>query len=214
MSWAAAEQRSQRPSRVSVGGVSTPDVLAITSRRLKQGLTRRRQPGGSGAGSGCRDQTGSGQPRTDQLIAAAHPIDDQRNPGHVGDLAPARRDRPEDRTIPIAKRCGRRDHGFLLLVRALQARCPGVHSLLRRTGGPRIDITAISFDLYRSSGCPDRCPAEGFCWVRDQFGPDVLLDVGSGGTDVCTGIAQDTTTDERRAHPRTGGVTTCSRLRS
>jgi acetoacetyl-CoA synthetase len=28
------------------------------------------------------------------------------------------------------------------------------------------------------------------CWVRDQFSPDVLLNVGSGGTDVYTGIVQ------------------------
>ncbi|MFJ5306948.1 acetoacetate--CoA ligase [Streptomyces sp. NPDC088350] len=33
-------------------------------------------------------------------------------------------------------------------------------------------------------------PAEGFHWVREQFGPEVLLNVGSGGTDVCTGILQ------------------------
>jgi acetoacetyl-CoA synthetase len=33
-------------------------------------------------------------------------------------------------------------------------------------------------------------PAEGYHWVREQFGADVLLNVGSGGTDVCTGIVQ------------------------
>ena len=47
----------------------------------------------------------------------------------------------------------------------------------------------------RSSTCPGcgrsappaaRCPPEGFRWVAEQFGPDVLLNVGSGGTDVCT----------------------------
>ena len=51
----------------------------------------------------------------------------------------------------------------------------------------------------RSSTCPGsgrsappaaRCPAEGFQWVAEQFGPDVLLNVGSGGTDVCSGIVQ------------------------
>ena len=29
-------------------------------------------------------------------------------------------------------------------------------------------------------------PAEGFDWVYEQLGPDVLLNVGSGGTDVCS----------------------------
>jgi acetoacetyl-CoA synthetase len=29
---------------------------------------------------------------------------------------------------------------------------------------------------------------EGYVWITDQLGPGVLLNVGSGGTDVCTGI--------------------------
>ncbi len=29
-------------------------------------------------------------------------------------------------------------------------------------------------------------PVEGYAWVAEQFGPDVLLNVGSGGTDVCS----------------------------
>ena len=33
-------------------------------------------------------------------------------------------------------------------------------------------------------------PPEGFDWIYEQLGPDVLLNVGSGGTDVCTGIVQ------------------------
>ena len=33
-------------------------------------------------------------------------------------------------------------------------------------------------------------PVAGYAWVREQFGPDVLLNVGSGGTDVCSGIVQ------------------------
>ncbi|MEU6142004.1 acetoacetate--CoA ligase [Streptomyces sp. NPDC047081] len=32
--------------------------------------------------------------------------------------------------------------------------------------------------------------AEGFHWVYEQFGDRVLLNVGSGGTDVCTGLVQ------------------------
>ena len=33
-------------------------------------------------------------------------------------------------------------------------------------------------------------PAEGYRWVGEQFGDRVLLNVGSGGTDVCTAIVQ------------------------
>jgi acetoacetyl-CoA synthetase len=33
-------------------------------------------------------------------------------------------------------------------------------------------------------------PPEGFDWIYEQLGPDVLLNNGSGGTDVCTGIVQ------------------------
>jgi acetoacetyl-CoA synthetase len=33
-------------------------------------------------------------------------------------------------------------------------------------------------------------PAEGFDWVYEQLGSNVLLNVGSGGTDVCTGMVQ------------------------
>ena len=49
------------------------------------------------------------------------------------------------------------------------------------------------FDLSRVreigvAGSP--LPAEGFDWIYEQLGPDVLLNNGSGGTDVCTGIVQ------------------------
>lgn len=49
------------------------------------------------------------------------------------------------------------------------------------------------FDLSRlrqlgAAGSP--FAAEGFRWVYEQFGDRVLLNVGSGGTDVCTGLVQ------------------------
>jgi len=52
---------------------------------------------------------------------------------------------------------------------------------------------AKEFDLSRlrqigAAGSP--LPAEGYRWVAEQFGPRVLLNVGSGGTDVCSGIVQ------------------------
>jgi acetoacetyl-CoA synthetase len=33
-------------------------------------------------------------------------------------------------------------------------------------------------------------PADGYHWLDEQLGPDVLINVGSGGTDVCSGIVQ------------------------
>jgi acetoacetyl-CoA synthetase len=52
---------------------------------------------------------------------------------------------------------------------------------------------AAEFDLSRvrqigAAGSP--LPIEGYRWVAEQFGPQVLLNVGSGGTDVCSGIVQ------------------------
>ncbi len=52
---------------------------------------------------------------------------------------------------------------------------------------------AGEFDLSRlrqvgSAGSP--FPKEGFRWVAEQFGDNVVLNVGSGGTDVCTGLVQ------------------------
>jgi acetoacetyl-CoA synthetase len=51
---------------------------------------------------------------------------------------------------------------------------------------------AHDFDLrirqIGAAGSP--LPAEGYRWVYEQFGDGVLLNVGSGGTDVCSGIVQ------------------------
>jgi acetoacetyl-CoA synthetase len=52
---------------------------------------------------------------------------------------------------------------------------------------------AEEFDLSRlrqigAAGSP--LPPEGYRWVAEQVGRDVLLNVGSGGTDVCSGIVQ------------------------
>jgi acetoacetyl-CoA synthetase len=52
--------------------------------------------------------------------------------------------------------------------------------------GSEFDLSSIR--QLCAAGSP--LPAEGFDWVYEQLGPDVLLNVGSGGTDVCTGIVQ------------------------
>ncbi|MGA9857966.1 MAG: acetoacetate--CoA ligase [Solirubrobacteraceae bacterium] len=46
------------------------------------------------------------------------------------------------------------------------------------------DLSAIR--VLCTAGSP--LPAEGYRWVYEQLGPDVLLINGSGGTDVCTGL--------------------------
>jgi acetoacetyl-CoA synthetase len=71
----------------------------------------------------------------------------------------------------------------------LMGASPGFLMACRKEGvGP-----AAEFDLSRlrqigAAGSP--LPAEGYRWVLEQFGPGVLLNVGSGGTDVCSGIVQ------------------------
>jgi acetoacetyl-CoA synthetase len=50
------------------------------------------------------------------------------------------------------------------------------------------DFDLSSLRQLCAAGSP--LPAEGFDYVYEQLGPDLLLNVGSGGTDVCTGIVQ------------------------
>jgi acetoacetyl-CoA synthetase len=50
------------------------------------------------------------------------------------------------------------------------------------------DFDLSSIRQLCAAGSP--LPPEGFDWVYEQLGPDVLLNVGSGGTDVCCGIVQ------------------------
>jgi acetoacetyl-CoA synthetase len=51
---------------------------------------------------------------------------------------------------------------------------------------------ARQFDLrlrqLGAAGSP--LPVEGYGWVYEQLGSDILLNVGSGGTDVCAGLVQ------------------------
>ena len=50
--------------------------------------------------------------------------------------------------------------------------------------GREYDLGSIR--VFGTAGSP--LPAEGYRYVYDQLGPDVLLINGSGGTDVCSGI--------------------------
>jgi acetoacetyl-CoA synthetase len=51
---------------------------------------------------------------------------------------------------------------------------------------PSRDHDLGSIRVFGTAGSP--LPAEGYRYVYDQLGPDVLLVNGSGGTDVCSGI--------------------------
>jgi acetoacetyl-CoA synthetase len=53
---------------------------------------------------------------------------------------------------------------------------------------PGHDFDLSSIRQLIAGGSP--LPAEGFDWIYEQLGPDVLLNVGSGGTDVCCGVVQ------------------------
>jgi acetoacetyl-CoA synthetase len=63
--------------------------------------------------------------------------------------------------------------GFLMACRAAGVELGGLDLRLRMLG---------------AAGAP--LPAEGYAWVTGQFGPRVQLNVGSGGTDVCSGLVQ------------------------
>jgi acetoacetyl-CoA synthetase len=54
-----------------------------------------------------------------------------------------------------------------------------------------VDLTALDLTSIRQLGAAGSpLPAEGYAWVYEQLGPRVLLNCGSGGTDVCSGIVQ------------------------
>jgi acetoacetyl-CoA synthetase len=52
--------------------------------------------------------------------------------------------------------------------------------------GSRFDLSSIR--SIGAAGSP--LPLEGFDWLYEQFEPEVFVNLGSGGTDVCTGIVQ------------------------
>ena len=52
--------------------------------------------------------------------------------------------------------------------------------------GRRFDLSSIR--TVGAAGSP--LAVEGFDWIYEQVGEDVFLNLGSGGTDVCTGIVQ------------------------
>ncbi|HTY71632.1 MAG TPA: acetoacetate--CoA ligase [Actinomycetes bacterium] len=72
---------------------------------------------------------------------------------------------------------------------------------------------AKAFDLSRVrqvgvAGAP--LATEGFVWIVDQLGQDVLLNVGSGGTDVCTGLVAASPLQPVYAGQMSGPVLGCA----
>jgi acetoacetyl-CoA synthetase len=71
---------------------------------------------------------------------------------------------------------------------------------------------ARQFDLstVRQIGCAGApLPTEGYVWIVEQMGQDVLLNVGSGGTDVCTGIVSASPLQPVYAGEMSGNVLGC-----
>jgi acetoacetyl-CoA synthetase len=58
----------------------------------------------------------------------------------------------------------------------------------RKAGVDLHELDLSSIRQLAAAGSP--MPAEGFDWVHEQLGPDVLLNLGSGGTDICSGVVQ------------------------
>jgi acetoacetyl-CoA synthetase len=71
----------------------------------------------------------------------------------------------------------------------LMGASPGFLMACRKEGlTPAADHDLSRLRQIGAAGSP--LAPEGFQWVHEQFGPGVLLNVGSGGTDVCSGILQ------------------------
>lgn len=71
----------------------------------------------------------------------------------------------------------------------LMGMAPGAIMGARKDGfDPTQEFDLSAVEQFGAAGSP--LPAEGYEWLLEQFGEDVLINVGCGGTDVCTGILQ------------------------
>lgn len=74
---------------------------------------------------------------------------------------------------------------------------PGFVAACRKAA---VDLSGLDLSRLRmvgSAGAP--MPMDGFGWLREQLGPDVQPCIGSGGTDVCSGLVQDNPLTPTRA---------------
>ena len=58
-----------------------------------------------------------------------------------------------------------------------------------RAAGLELGELDLRIRVVGSAGAP--LPPEGYGWIGEQLGPNVQLNVGSGGTDVCSGLVQN-----------------------
>ncbi|WP_406026272.1 acetoacetate--CoA ligase [Nocardioides sp. NBC_00850] len=65
---------------------------------------------------------------------------------------------------------------------------PGFVMACRKDGVDLKDLGDLRVRVLGSAGAP--LPPEGYAWLRDQL-PGAQINVGSGGTDVCSGIVQN-----------------------
>ena len=70
----------------------------------------------------------------------------------------------------------------------LMGASPGFVMACRSAG---LDLSSLDLQIrvVGSAGAP--LPPEGYAWIGEQLGPEVQLNVGSGGTDVCSGLVQN-----------------------
>jgi acetoacetyl-CoA synthetase len=66
---------------------------------------------------------------------------------------------------------------------------PGFIMACRKAGLQLRAEHDLAVRIVGSAGAP--LPPEGYEWIQEQLGPAVQLNVGSGGTDVCSGLVQN-----------------------
>ena len=70
----------------------------------------------------------------------------------------------------------------------LMGASPGFVMACRAAG---TDLTGLDLRIRVVGSAGSPLPPEGYAWIGEQLGPEVQLNVGSGGTDVCSGIVQN-----------------------
>ena len=70
----------------------------------------------------------------------------------------------------------------------LMGASPGFVMACRSAG---VDLRGLDLRIRVVGSAGSPLPPEGYVWIGEQLGPQVQLNVGSGGTDVCSGLVQN-----------------------
>ncbi len=70
----------------------------------------------------------------------------------------------------------------------LMGASPGFVMACRSAG---VDLSGLDLRIRVVGSAGSPLPVEGYAWIYQQLGPRVQLNVGSGGTDVCSGLVQN-----------------------